>query len=112
TPDNGWPQVVWPKNTSVTAAATAALAQMATSPAFRQQFPTVAAAYLAAAQRGWAFLSRAWTTFGRPGAYQYIYQYGLDWADADEIAWCEVEMYLATGDASIQAQLMADYDPS
>jgi hypothetical protein len=39
TPDHGDPQVVFPKTTAVTAAATAALAQCASSPAFKKQFP-------------------------------------------------------------------------
>ena len=46
-PDHGDPQVVWPKNTSATAAAVAALAQIGSSPLFKQQFPNEAAAYLA-----------------------------------------------------------------
>ena len=36
TPDHGDPQVVWPKNTSVTAASVAALAQCASSPVFKK----------------------------------------------------------------------------
>src|SRR5437879_5759308 len=41
-PENGDPQVVWPKNTSCTAAAVAALAQCASSPLFKQTYPVVA----------------------------------------------------------------------
>src|SRR5439155_12005967 len=37
-PDHGDPQIVWPKNTAVTAAAVAALAQTASSPLFKRQF--------------------------------------------------------------------------
>src|SRR5206468_449239 len=44
-PDRGDPQIVWPKNTSATAAAVAALAQISSSPLFKQQFPAEAAAY-------------------------------------------------------------------
>ena len=47
TPDHGDAQVVWPKNTACTAAAVAALAQCASSPAFKKQYPTEAAAYTA-----------------------------------------------------------------
>ena len=46
-PENGDPQVVWPKNTSATAAAVAALAEMASSPRFKAAYPAEAAAYLA-----------------------------------------------------------------
>src|ERR1043166_8523448 len=75
-PDRGDPQVVFPKTTAVTAAAVAALAQTASSPRFRRQFPAEAAAYLERARRGWAFLERAWARYGRDGAYQKITHYG------------------------------------
>src|SRR6059036_4331260 len=42
-PDHGDPQVVFPKTTSVTAAAVAALAEAASSPLFKAQFPDRAA---------------------------------------------------------------------
>ena len=60
-PDQGWPQVVYPKTTLVTAAATAALAQIASSPSFKKQFPTQATTYLNAAKKGWSFLQSAIT---------------------------------------------------
>src|SRR6185369_1860473 len=59
TPDHGDPQVVWPKNTAVTAAAVAALAQCASSPLFKQKYPAEAASYLQKAQLGWTFLTNA-----------------------------------------------------
>src|SRR5204863_9577788 len=52
-PDHGDPQVVFPKNTAVTAAATAALAQCASSPAFKKQFPDAAKQYLEKAKKSW-----------------------------------------------------------
>src|SRR5258705_10148323 len=55
-PDAGDPQVVFPKTTSATAAATAALAQCASSPTFKRQFPEAASLYLARAKKGWDFL--------------------------------------------------------
>src|SRR5205809_2926494 len=58
-PDQGDPQVVWPKTTAVTAAAVGALAQTASSPRFRQQYPATAALYLQKAQLGWNFLTNA-----------------------------------------------------
>src|SRR5204863_8782412 len=45
-PDHGDAQIVFPKTTSVTAAATAALAQCASSPTFKKQFPEAASMYL------------------------------------------------------------------
>ena len=54
-PDKGDGQVVWPKNTVSTAAATAALAQCASSPQFKQHYPQLAAKYLSQAELGWAF---------------------------------------------------------
>ncbi|HEU5434657.1 MAG TPA: glycoside hydrolase family 9 protein, partial [Thermomicrobiales bacterium] len=41
-PENGDPQIVWPKNTAATAAAVAALAQCSSSPLFKAQFPQAA----------------------------------------------------------------------
>ena len=54
-PDHGDPQVVWPKTTAVTAAAVAALAQCASSPEFKKQFPEAAALYLKKARRAGPF---------------------------------------------------------
>src|SRR6266850_4790975 len=59
TPEHGDPQIVFPKTTSATAAATAALAQCASSPTFKKQFPEAAALYLEKAKKGWAFLEKA-----------------------------------------------------
>jgi hypothetical protein len=113
-PDNDKyaPQVLYPKNTSATACAVAALAQLATSPTFKRQFPDEAASYLAHATSGWRFLQNAWSLYGRQGAYQKITHYGLEFSDRDEIVWAEVEMYLATGDPAIHRQLLADFNPN
>src|SRR6185437_11782899 len=58
-PQFGDPQVVWPKNTSCTAAAVAALAECASSPHFKQAYPQAATNYLAKAMLGWNFLTNA-----------------------------------------------------
>src|SRR6185312_5516682 len=63
-PENGDPQVVWPKNTVSTAAAVAALAQCASSPQFKQAYPQAATNYLAKAQLGWQFLTNAIAHYG------------------------------------------------
>lgn len=110
-PDHGDPQVVFPKTTAVTAAAVAALAQMASSPRCKAQFPDTAARYLAAAQKGWAFLERAWQRFGMDGSYQKITHYGDFAMHDDEIAWAAAELFLATGENKYHDKLRAMYDP-
>jgi hypothetical protein len=111
-PDKGDPQVVFPKTTSVTAAATATLAQTASSPSFRKQFPQAAALYLEKAKKGWAFLQRALEKHGRDGAYQKITHYGDTFMHDDELAWAATEIYLATGDNAAHEQLLKYFDPS
>ena len=111
-PDHGDPQIVWPKNTAATAAAVAALAQTASSPLFKAQFPDAAADYLRAARRGWDFLTRAIAAHGKDGAYQKLTHYGDTFMHDDELAWAACEMFLATGDPAFQRQLAAWYDPA
>ncbi len=112
TPDQGDPQVVYPKTTSVTAAGVAALAQAARSPLFRRQFPGDAARYLKQARKGWEFLERAWAKYGRQGAYQKITHYGNNFGDADEVAWAAAELYLATGEQKYHERLAGEFDPA
>ena len=112
TPDHGDPQVVWPKTTSVTAASVAALAECASSPAFKRAYPAAAALYLQKAQLGWQFLMTAISRYGKTGAYQKITHYGDVFADQDELAWAACEMYLATGDAGIHQMLLTWFDPA
>ncbi len=110
-PDHGDPQIVWPKNTAATAAAVAALAQASSSLLFKKQFPEAAAAYLAKAKKGWAFLDRAITKFGNEGAYQRITHYGDDFMHDDELAWAACELFLATGDETFQKRLLKSFQP-
>jgi hypothetical protein len=111
-PDHGDPQVVFPKTTSATAAATAALAQCASSPTFKKQFPEAAASYLEKARKGWGFLEKAIAKFGRDGAYQKITHYGDYFQHNDELAWAACEMFLATGDPAYEQNLMKFFDPT
>jgi hypothetical protein len=111
-PDHGDPQVVFPKNTSATAAATAALAQCASSPLFRKQFPQAAARYLASAKKGWQFLQRALDKYGKDGAYQKITHYGNDFMHDDELAWAACELFLATGEPAYHQKLQDWLNPS
>ncbi len=105
--DDGDTQVVWPKNTSATAAAVAALAECASSPRFKLHYPAAAALYLQKATLGWQFLMNAIAKHGRAGAYQKITFYGDDFTDNDEESWAACEMYLATGNPIYQQQLFA-----
>ena len=111
-PQNGDPQVVWPKNTSATAAAVAALAETASSPLFKAEYPEAAAQYLQQATRGWAFLMNAIAAHGITGSYQKLTQYGDTFAGVDNLAWAAAAMYAATGDATYQASLESWYNPS
>ncbi len=111
-PDHGDPQVVWPKNTAVTAAAVAALAQCASSPEFKKEFPEAAALYLKKARLGWAFLDRAIAAHGQDGAYQKITHYGNEFMHDDELAWAAVEMFVATGEDGYHQKVIAWLNPS
>jgi hypothetical protein len=110
-PDQGDPQIVWPKNTAVTAAAVAALAQASSSPILKKQFPETAAAYLDKAKKGWAFLDRALAKHGGDGAYQKITHYGDDFLHDDELAWAACEMFLATGDELFHKKMLRSFQP-
>jgi hypothetical protein len=112
TPDHGDPQIVWPKTTAVTAASVAALAQCASSPTFKKQFPEAAALYLNKAKAGWAFLERAIEKHGQDGAYQKITHYGNEFMHDDELAWAACEMFLATGEAAYEKKLDAWLNPA
>ncbi len=112
TPDNGDPQVVWPKNTAATAGAVAALAQTASSPKFKQRYPAEAAKYLEKAKLGWKFLTDAITKYGKDGAYQKITHYGNEFMHDDELAWAACEMFLATGEETYHTALKQWFDPS
>jgi hypothetical protein len=111
-PDRGDPQVVWPKNTSATAAAVAALAETASSPLFKSEFPAAAASYLQQAQLGWSFLMNAIAAHGKDGAYQKLTSYGDEFMHNDMFAWAAAAMYAATGDPAYQTQLFQWYNPS
>ncbi|MCC5834923.1 MAG: glycoside hydrolase family 9 protein [Opitutales bacterium] len=111
-PDEGDPQVVWPKNTAATAAASAALAQAASSPAFKANYPEAAERYLEQAIAGWEFLQAAIDQHGKDGAYQRITHYGDLFMHDDELAWLATELFLATGEESYHRQLLDWFDPS
>lgn len=111
-PDAGDPQVVFPKNTGATAAATAVLAQMAASTRFKAQFPEAAAKYRAAALRGWKFLEETIAKYGHDGAYQRVSHYGDNFGHDDELLWAAVELFLLTGDQKIHDKWLTPFDPT
>ncbi|HEV8543207.1 MAG TPA: TIGR02597 family protein, partial [Verrucomicrobiae bacterium] len=111
-PDHGDPQVVFPKTSAATAAAVGALANIASSPRFKAQFPTEAAAYLTKALNGWNFLTNAIAKFGKNGAYQKITHYGDDFMHDDELAWAAAALFAATGQSEFHDKLREWYDPS
>ncbi|MBA4138149.1 MAG: glycoside hydrolase family 9 [Opitutus sp.] len=111
-PDAGDPQVVWPKNTAATAAAVAALAEAGSSPKMKAAFPSQSAAYLAAAWRGWEFLTSAIARHGKAGSYQKITHYGDDFTHDDELAWAAAAMFAATGDRNLHQVARDWFNPS
>ncbi|HWY75252.1 MAG TPA: glycoside hydrolase family 9 protein, partial [Verrucomicrobiae bacterium] len=112
-PENGDPQVVWPKNTGCSAAAVAALAQIASSPRFSKAYPQAASNYLAHALSGWKFLTNAIARYGLEGSWQMVQHFDADFNAQDVLAWAACELYLATGDPQYQAQLFAWFpDPT
>lgn len=110
-PDQGDPQVVWPKNTASTAAAVGALADIGSSPLFQQQFPAEAAIYLQKARAGWNFLLTAIQNHGKAGSYQTITHYGDLFSHDDELAWAAAAMFAATGDPLCQQKFIEWYNP-
>jgi hypothetical protein len=110
-PDKSDPQIVWPKNTAATAAATAALAEIGSSPLFRKQFPQVAEVYMTKALRGWAFLERALARYGNEGSYQVLTHYGNEFRHNDELAWAAAALYAATGKKEFEKKLIEGFNP-
>jgi len=110
-PDRGDRQVVFPKQTAATAAAVAALAQAASSPAFKREHPEAAATYLERAEKGWRFLKQAWSDHGRKGAYKKVTHYGHVFEDRDEVIWAATELFLATGRSEFADELKR-FDPN
>jgi hypothetical protein len=111
-PDQGDSQIVWPKTTSVTGAAVAALAQCASSPVMKKQFPEAAKLYLQKALKGWAFLQQAIQKHGEDGAYQKLTHYGHEFLHDDELAWASCELFLATDDNQFHKQLTKWLNPN
>jgi len=104
-PEDGDPQVVFPKNTGSTAACTGALAQIAASPSLKKSDPDFAAKCLAAAGRGYQFLSAAIKAHGLEGSYQAISHYGNFDTHRDELSYAAAALFVATGQPRYQDDL-------
>jgi len=111
-PDEAGGQIVFPKNTAATAAATAALAQIGGSRHLQAFDKSSASQFLLQAELGWKFLEEAWAAHGRDGAYQRISHYGDIFMDRDEIIWAATELYLATKNQKYHEFLLDNYKPS
>lgn len=104
-PEQGDPQVVFPKNTSATAAAVGALAQLASSPALRAFDPELARQCADSARRGHGFLSMAREKFGFAGSYQTVSHYGNFAGHRDEWAYAAAAMFVLTGEKKYESEL-------
>lgn len=106
-PEQGDPQIVYPKNTSATAACAGALAQLSASPALRRVDSGLADACRAAALRGYAFLREALKRHGFDGSYQAISHYGNYDAHRDELCFAAAALFVATGERQYEDDLRA-----
>lgn len=104
-PENGDPQVVFPKNMISTAEAVGALAEMGSSPAFKKFYPQDADSYMAAAKKGYDFLRKAVAEHGFEGSHQPVSHYGALFDHRDEMAYAAAAMFAATGDKSYEEDL-------
>ncbi|MEI8310138.1 MAG: glycoside hydrolase family 9 protein [Verrucomicrobiota bacterium] len=104
-PQDGDPQVVFPKNMISSAEAVGALAEMGSSPSFRKYYPKDAGRYMAAAKKGYDFLRRAVAEKGFEGAHQPVSHYGALFDHHDEMAYAAAAMFAATGDKSYENDL-------
>jgi len=104
-PEDGDPQVVFPKNTGATAACTGALAQLAASPQLKKSDPAFASKCLAAAQAGYQFLKSAIATHGLEGSYQAISHYGNFDTHRDELSFAAAALFVATGQPAYKKDL-------
>ena len=106
-PEEGDPQIVFPKNTSATAACTGALAQLSASPELRRVDPGLAASCRDAALRGYGFLRGALKRHGFEGSYQAISHYGNYDAHRDELCFAAAALFVATGERQYEDDLRA-----
>ena len=96
--------VVWPKNTIATAISVGALAEIGSSPKFKQTYgTTIADSYLNAAKSGWTFLMNAITKYGLTTSYQQIR--GGDSDHTSALCYAASSLFTATGDSQYSSKL-------
>lgn len=96
--------VVWPKNTIATAISVGALAEIGSSPKFRQTYEaTIADTYLTAAKNGWVFLMNAITKYGLTTSYQQIR--GGDSDHTAALCYAASSLFTATNDSQYSTKL-------
>jgi len=110
-PDADDIQVVYPKTTAATAAATAALAQTGSSPLFREYYPLPAEEYLTKALKGWYFLLEALDKYGWRGSYQKVTDCGDEFQHDDELIWAATEIFLAFNDQYAHNLVLENFSP-
>ena len=104
-PENGDPQVVFPKNMLASAQAVAVLAEMGSSPTFKKFYPQDAERYMAAAKKGYEFVRKGVAAHGFEGAHQPVSHYGALFEHRDEMAYAAAAMFAATGEKSYEDDL-------
>ncbi len=101
-------QVLLPKNTTATAQFCGALAEAASSPTFKAQYPTEAAAYLTKALNAWTALTNAFATHGYTNAFQQITFSGSLFGHIDDMQYAATALYLATTGAVFHTFLLTN----
>ncbi|HEV2211228.1 MAG TPA: glycoside hydrolase family 9 protein [Verrucomicrobiae bacterium] len=113
-PDHGDSQVVFPKTTSATACAIAALAEIGSSRTFCNKYgydytdwTGARNPYLKPALQGWNYLANiiGANDQNKAQAYQKITSYGDDFTHDDELAWAAAAMFAATGNNTYYQRL-------
>jgi hypothetical protein len=115
-PQNGDHQIVFPKTSSATAAAVAALAEIGSSRKFCSQFgysynDWVNNPYLKAAVAGWSYLTNqiGANDQNKAAIYQKITHYGDEFTHDDELAWAAAAMFAASGNDTYFQKLFRWY---
>lgn len=95
-PPGPYQQVLYPKTTTSTAAAGAALAFAGSSPTLKQVYPDAASNYVARARLSYQFCTNAFAQYGRTNSYDVVYSYGLFEGHRDEFTALCTSLFAAT----------------
>ena len=105
-PDNGDPQVVWPKTTAATAAAVAALAQMPRRRLFKKQLTRRRPQFYCTRRSSAGHFSNGHRQVRQRRLVSEDQHYGHEFLHDDELAWAACELFLPLGSRRIQQKLM------